>query len=154
MSSQQSSVFQRSEREIPVHRETAALHRAKILRWLFPRLINSRAVQTRERAEILDSVFAFFLRHDLIRDHRLREATAFGHHPRENVREVCLGLVLGPSLTTHHALLQSSSPFESGCYFKPGPDEIFETVKVSVEWSKSKSRKPAAVYWGKAYLSP
>ena len=87
-----------------MHRETAALHRAKILRWPFPRPINSRAVQTRERAEILDSVFAFFLRHDLIRDHRLREATAFGHHPREDVREICLGLVLGPSLTTSHHL--------------------------------------------------
>ena len=39
----------------------------------------------------------------------------------------------------HHALLQGPSPFEPGCYFEPGPDEIFETAKVLVEFGANQN---------------
>lgn len=39
----------------------------------------------------------------------------------------------------HHALLQSPSLFESGCYFEPSPDEIFETAKVLVEFGANQN---------------
>ena len=97
-----------------MYRKTATHHRAKPLRWLFPRPINRSAVQRRERAEILDSVFTFLFRYDLIRDHRFCEATAFRHDLCENVREVCLGLVLGAPFTTsrHFPIPPFPNPFE------------------------------------------
>ena len=39
----------------------------------------------------------------------------------------------------HHALLQGPSPFKSGYYFEPGPDEIFETAKVLVEFGANQN---------------
>ena len=98
------TVVRSREGNLPVYREIAAVYKAHTLRWLFLRPIHNSTVERRERAEIFDGVFAFLLRHDLIRDHRLCEATTFGHHPRENVREVCLGLVFGTPFTTSHHL--------------------------------------------------
>lgn len=39
----------------------------------------------------------------------------------------------------HHALLQGPSPLESDCYLNPGPDEIFETAKVLLEFGANQS---------------
>ena len=54
----------------------------------------------------------------------------------------------------HHALLQNPSPFESGCYFEPGPDEIFETVKVLVELEQIKISKAGRGLFGKSLSQP
>lgn len=93
----------------------ASIYRARTLGWLFRGLRKSSTVQRRERAGILNRVFAFFLQYDLTRDHRLREVTAFGHKPRENVREVYLILVFGAPFTSSHHL--SILPFPNPLIF-------------------------------------
>ncbi|KAK0516251.1 hypothetical protein JMJ35_000854 [Cladonia borealis] len=39
----------------------------------------------------------------------------------------------------HHTLLHGPSPFESGYYFEPGPDKIFETAKVLMEFGANQN---------------